>query len=184
MPRRTIHYSRPGGHDRFPRPIAPRARRAAERGRSAAEANGGKGPRRWGGVGFPCGASFGMLVHLALAVVLIGVSVVIHGVGTLVVIARLANALQRRKGSGGRITSGLLTIRVVSSLLLVHLLEASAWAALYWLARALPDGETAFYFSLTSYTTVGYGDVVLPPEWRLLGPIEAATGILMFGWST
>jgi voltage-gated potassium channel len=125
-----------------------------------------------------------MLVHLALAFVLIGVSVVIHGLGTLVVIVRLTNALQSHKGGRGRITSGILTIRVVSSLLLLHLLEASAWAALYWLARALPDGETAFYFSLTSYTTLGYGDVVLPPDWRLLGPIEAATGILMFGWST
>jgi hypothetical protein len=125
-----------------------------------------------------------MLVHLALAFVLIGVSVVIHGLGTLVVIVRLTNALQSHKGGRGRISSGILTIRVVSSLLLLHLLEASAWAALYWLARALPDGETAFYFSLTSYTTLGYCDVVLPPDWRLLGPIEAATGILMFGWST
>jgi voltage-gated potassium channel len=125
-----------------------------------------------------------MLVHLALAAVLIGVTVVIHGVGTLAVIARLATALRRHTGSRGRITSGLLTIRVVSSLLLVHLVEASAWAALYRLTQALPDAETAFYFSITSYTTVGYGDVVLPPDWRMLGPIEAATGILMFGWST
>jgi hypothetical protein len=48
----------------------------------------------------------------------------------------------------------------------------------------LPDLESATYFSLTSYTTVGYGDVVLPERWRLLGPIEAAVGILMLGWST
>lgn len=44
--------------------------------------------------------------------------------------------------------------------------------------------ETAIYFSLSSYTTVGYGDVVLPVSWRFLGPFEAAVGILMFGWST
>ena len=125
-----------------------------------------------------------MLIHLALAFVLIGVSVFIHGFGTLEVLVRLANTLQRRQGRRGRIPSGMLTIRVVISLLLLHLLEASSWAALFWLAKALPDAETAIYFSLTSYTTVGYGDVVLPPDWRLLGPIEAATGILMFGWST
>jgi hypothetical protein len=125
-----------------------------------------------------------MFVHLVLAFVLVAVSVVIHGLGTLVVIVRLGNALQGRKSSQGMITTGMLMIRVVSSLLLLHLLEALAWAALYWLARVVPDGETAFYFSLTSYTTVGYGDVVLPPDWRLLGPIEAATGILMFGLST
>jgi hypothetical protein len=44
--------------------------------------------------------------------------------------------------------------------------------------------ETAIYFSLTSYTTIGYGDIVLPPSDRLLGPMEGAVGILMFGWST
>jgi hypothetical protein len=48
----------------------------------------------------------------------------------------------------------------------------------------LPDLETAAYFSLTCYTTVGYGDVVLPEPWRLLGPLEAAVGVLMLGWST
>lgn len=123
-----------------------------------------------------------MLVHLALAVVLVGVSVVVHGLGTLVVLSRLAGALRRH--GGGRLAAGLRTVRVVVGLLLLHLVEASAWAALYWLAGSLPDAETAFYFSLTSYTTVGYGDVVLPADRRLLGPIEAATGILMFGWST
>jgi voltage-gated potassium channel len=136
-----------------------------------------------GGVSLPRSTRLGMFVHLALAFVLIGVSVVLHGVGTLLVIVRLAGALQRNP-SRGRVASGALTAGVVSSLLLLHLLEASAWAALYWLSGSLPDGETALYFSLTSYTTVGYGDVVLPADWRLLGPIEAATGILMFGWST
>ncbi len=43
---------------------------------------------------------------------------------------------------------------------------------------------TALYYSLSSYTTVGYADVVLPEQMRLLGPLEAATGMLMFGWST
>jgi hypothetical protein len=58
------------------------------------------------------------------------------------------------------------------------------WAASFAIGDVLPDFETALYFSLTSYTTVGYGDVVPPIPWRLLGPIEAAVGILMLGWST
>jgi hypothetical protein len=72
----------------------------------------------------------------------------------------------------------------VSALLLLHLAEAVVWALFFVLVGALPDLETAAYFSLTSYTTVGYGDVVLPEPWRLLGPLEAAVGILMLGWST
>jgi len=48
----------------------------------------------------------------------------------------------------------------------------------------MPDLDAALYFSAVTYTTVGYGDLVLPSEWRLVGGIEALTGILMCGWST
>jgi voltage-gated potassium channel Kch len=48
----------------------------------------------------------------------------------------------------------------------------------------MPDAQTAFYFSIVTYTTTGYGDLVLPEPWRVLGGIEALTGILMCGWST
>jgi hypothetical protein len=74
--------------------------------------------------------------------------------------------------------------RVVGTLLLLHIVEAAVWALFFRLVGGLPDLESAAYFSLTSYTTVGYGDVVLPARWRLLGPIEAAVGVLMLGWST
>ena len=48
----------------------------------------------------------------------------------------------------------------------------------------MPDLPTAFYFSAVTYTTTGYGDLVLPHDWRLVGGVEALTGILMCGWST
>ena len=48
----------------------------------------------------------------------------------------------------------------------------------------MPDLESAFYFSIVTYTTTGYGDLVLPEEWRLVGGVESLTGILMCGWST
>jgi hypothetical protein len=47
----------------------------------------------------------------------------------------------------------------------------------------LPDYATAFYHSAVNFTTLGYGDIVMPPVWRLLGPLEAANGVLMFGLS-
>jgi len=75
-------------------------------------------------------------------------------------------------------------VRTVAILLFLHLGEAIVWAVFYLIAHILPDFETSVYFSITSYTTMGYGDVVLHAPWRLLGPIEGAVGILMFGWST
>ena len=77
-----------------------------------------------------------------------------------------------------------LFIRVAVWIVLLHLVEVLAWAGLYLWRTALPDLPTAVYFSAMTYTTTGYGDVVLPPDWRLVGGIEALTGILMCGWST
>src|SRR5262245_41993067 len=104
-------------------------------------------------------------------------TVLIHAAGTLF--------LWRRVNQGSvRFGAELLVARLVGGLLLLHLGEAVIWALFYLLLGLLPDLEAAAYFSLTSYTTVGYGDLVLKEPWRLLGPFEAAVGILMLGWST
>jgi hypothetical protein len=58
------------------------------------------------------------------------------------------------------------------------------WAACYHWSGCFSDFATSFYYSATSYSTVGYGDVNPPANWRIVGAIEAVTGILMFGWST
>ncbi|MBC8125925.1 MAG: two pore domain potassium channel family protein [Gloeobacteraceae cyanobacterium ES-bin-144] len=75
-------------------------------------------------------------------------------------------------------------MRVVLGLLSLHLLQIVVWAACYQWDNCFPDFATSFYYSATSYSTVGYGDVNPPGNWRILGAIEAVTGILMFGWST
>jgi hypothetical protein len=67
---------------------------------------------------------------------------------------------------------------------LLHLFEISVWAFFYFWRDAIADLNAAFYFSAVTYTTTGYGDLVLPEEWRLVGGVEALTGILMCGWST
>jgi hypothetical protein len=77
-----------------------------------------------------------------------------------------------------------LFISVAGWMVLLHLLEITVWAVFYLWKDALNDLPTALYFSAVTYTTTGYGDVVLPSEWRLVGGVEALTGILMCGWST
>jgi hypothetical protein len=125
------------------------------------------------------------MISLVLsALALTAITVIIHGVGAVASGRRAMRLWAERKDRPGRLGAERLMAQLVSMLLLLHLTEAVAWALFFVLVGALPDLETAAYFSLTSYTTVGYGDVVLPEPWRLLGPIEAAVGVLMLGWST
>jgi len=125
-----------------------------------------------------------MIIPLLFSFGLVCATVLIHALGTWEAVVYLTRVWSRRKRNQGRLATEIQVVRVVSFLLLLHLAEAGIWAAFYRVSGLLPEFETAVYFSITSYTTVGYGDVVLPPPWRVLGPIEAAVGILMFGWST
>ena len=76
-----------------------------------------------------------------------------------------------------------LLIRVMLLLMLIHAVEVAVWELFYLWAGCLPDAESAFYFSGVTYTSVGSGDLVLSDPWRMLGPAEALTGILMCGLS-
>jgi hypothetical protein len=72
---------------------------------------------------------------------------------------------------------------VVSCALVAHLVEMALWAVLFVVCGEFSSFGTAFYHSAVNFTTLGYGDVVMTPSWRLLGPLEAANGVLMFGVS-
>src|SRR4030095_13265370 len=78
----------------------------------------------------------------------------------------------------------LCLILVFSGIMLLHLAETAVWAAVYQWWGLFPDFETSLYFSMGSYTTIGYGDVVLPEKWRLLGAVEGISGVLLCGLST
>jgi hypothetical protein len=66
----------------------------------------------------------------------------------------------------------------------MHLIETALWAVVFVLCGEMVSFETAFYFSAVNYTALGYGDILLSPRWRLLGPLEAINGLLLFGLST
>jgi hypothetical protein len=73
---------------------------------------------------------------------------------------------------------------VVLVMAMVSILEVLLWAATYLALGEIKGLEPAFYFSMVTFTTLGYGDIVLDESWRLLASFQAATGILMFGWTT
>ena len=123
-----------------------------------------------------------MITKLLISLLLMALCVVIHAVGLMGAMRRLERSSTLTDPRFWPPT--WLLIRVASWLVLLHLLEISIWALLYAWGHAIPDAYAAFYFSSVTYTTTGYGDIVLPEAWRLIGGVEALTGILMCGWST
>jgi hypothetical protein len=77
-----------------------------------------------------------------------------------------------------------IMIAAVSILMAAHLLEVAIWAVAYLLVGVTPQGTENLYFAFVNYTTLGYGDIIPVARWRLLGPLTAMNGVLLFGWST
>ena len=73
---------------------------------------------------------------------------------------------------------------IVLIMFFVSLIEVLVWAVTFLLLNAIDGFEQALYFSMVTFTTLGYGDVTLEEQWRLLASFEAANGIIMFGWTT
>jgi hypothetical protein len=121
-----------------------------------------------------------VLEQLLLALCLMAVCVVIHAAGLAWALRRL-----RRQPATPRFW-GLcwLFIRLAALMVVLHLGQIAVWAVIYVLRGAMDDTTSALYFSAVTYTTTGYGDLLLPAESRLVGAVEALTGILMCGWST
>jgi hypothetical protein len=77
-----------------------------------------------------------------------------------------------------------LVVLTISFALIAHLAEIALWAALFVMFGEFQSLAIAYYHSAVNYTTLGYGDLIMSPSWKLLGPLEAADGALMFGVST
>ena len=121
-----------------------------------------------------------MIVRLILGLAVMALCVTIHAAGLTWVMRRLRPTVMPERFWPGT----WLFIRLAVWIVLLHVVEIAVWAMVYLWNGAMPDAASAFYFSAVTYTTTGYGDLVLPPPWRLDGGIEALTGILMCGWST
>ena len=125
-----------------------------------------------------------MLKELLVAFTIVGVCLLLH-VGAIVSLADWMMD-QREKSKEEMRTFGymLLLLAAFSVIIVLHVIEIGIWATFYYARSLFGDFETALYFSITSYTTIGFGDVVLPRAWRLLGGIEGVTGVLLCGLST
>jgi len=123
-----------------------------------------------------------MLLTILAALVLVAITMMLHIVGLVTLLVALVRKHAHAPTRFWPMT--LLLIQVTWGLVLIHATEIGAWALFFLWMGCLPDAESAIYFSGVTYATVGYGDVVLPQPWRMLGPVEGLTGILMCGLST
>jgi voltage-gated potassium channel len=125
-----------------------------------------------------------VLRELFVAFGIVAVCVLIHVIGMVSLIEWLLEQRTTLERKTGMTQFSLLLIVIFAIVILLHLAETAIWAAFYSWRNLFPDYETSLYFSLGSYTTIGYGDVVLPQRWRLLGGIEGVSGVLLCGLST
>lgn len=122
-----------------------------------------------------------MFVKAIIAVLLAVITVGIHVAG-LTITFKLVFRLDESPPTRG-LPIAMQLMRTAWFLVVVHVCEIGAWALFYRVAHNFPDAESAFYFSASTYTSLGYGDLLLPTSWRILGPIESLIGALMCGLS-
>jgi hypothetical protein len=111
------------------------------------------------------------------------INIIIHALSTLIMI-RMARAAGLWQASRPSLHLAGVMIATSVVLMLAHAIEVFVWSVAYAIANAAPDDANLVYFAFVNYTTLGYGDVTPLPDWRLLGPLTAMNGVLMFGWST
>jgi voltage-gated potassium channel len=121
-----------------------------------------------------------LVQRAGVAVVLVVLSVSWQCAGVAAIITWLRNVTKKDIHRVQLFHSAVLVMQTTVAVIVLHGIIILLWASCYrWLC--FPSWESAFYFSASSYATVGYGDVVLPLNWRLLGPLESMIGLLMCG---
>lgn len=128
------------------------------------------------------GTDQGMIIHqLAISLMAIAVTVIIHASFMLVALGHIHRRSPRPTSA---LNKALVVISVVIWFFLSICLQCWAWAGLFLWLGALDSFEEALYFATVSFTTLGYGDIVLGPDWRLLGAFAATNGTIIIGWTT
>jgi hypothetical protein len=118
----------------------------------------------------------------AVAGILVALTLCLQCAGVAVLIRRARVYINRAKGGITPFHASVLMVRFMVLTIALQFLQVLLWAVFYRY-HGLSSWESCFYFSASSYSTVGYGDVSLPQVWRGLGPVESIVGVLMCGMS-
>lgn len=125
-----------------------------------------------------------LAANLGAASAMVAATVLMHFWGLTLLTGIVSGGGERLKAHEGHGRAALVILLGVFGVFALHTLEIWSYAALYSVLGETRTFEEALYFSTVTFASLGYGDIVLSPRWRLLSAIEAANGVILFAWST
>jgi len=127
---------------------------------------------------------FAILYPLVVGVGAVACTIFVHALALAATVNFVRHERRLGRAGAGALIDLAIVALAISFAFVAHLIEIALWAVLLITVENFKSFGNAFYHSAVNYTTLGYGDLLLTPSWRLLGPLEAANGALMFGVST
>lgn len=128
-----------------------------------------------------------MALNIIIGIIVIGLTVIIQGYGTILWVAKYDKERNRLDSSTFKSNGIRLLISTGIFLIFIHLVQSALWALLYMFLPGISEFETfekSMYFSLVTFTTLGYGEITISSTSRILAGLEAINGITLIGWST
>jgi hypothetical protein len=135
-------------------------------------------------IGPDMSSAVALIANLGLATVMVTLTVLLHFWGLILLIRLMGHTGQRLNARESRMGQAGLLVVVVFGIFALHTVEIWLYALAYLMLAQFHALEPALYFSTVTFVTLGYGDLLLNREWRLLGAIEAANGVILIAWST
>jgi len=125
-----------------------------------------------------------LVINLGVASTMVALTVLMHFWGLLGLTRVVSGGTKRLRAHEGAHRAAVVILIGVFGIFALHTLEIWLYAALYRMLAEIRTVEEALYFSTVTFASLGYGDIVLSPRWRLVSAIEAANGVILFAWST
>jgi len=125
-----------------------------------------------------------LMLNLAVATLMVAITTLTHFFGLLLLTRLMSSAHTRLRSHESAWRQASMILLVVFGIFALHTLQVWCYAVLYRLLGEFATFEQALYFSTVSFSTVGFGDLTLGVNWRVLGAIEAVNGLVLIAWST
>ena len=128
-----------------------------------------------------------MLLNVILGLIVVVLTVIVQGYGTVFWTSKYDQKRSILSEESFKNQGAKLLISTAVFLIFIHLIQSALWALLYMYLPGISEFETfekAMYFSLVTFTTLGYGEITIGSANRILAGLEAINGITLIGWST